>query len=222
MKKKKIFLSFIVGVFLALTLIFVLDKLGLPDIVHKQNLKGLIEEIDVMSFDCSDFNNSYVKIKGKTVEVTELKINKLSFKCMKENLKNKNILKISMSSGGQAITGDAFGDYIKKNNISVHVEYYCASACVDLLVYSNNSSICSQSIIGVHQSGIISDNFLSQLFYKHAFDLSSKRTISTYIENGVKSEHITKAIEETVFSDIYIIPANDLLKYNYIDKVIEC
>ena len=167
-------------------------------------------------FACEDFG--ILKLSDAVV-VTDSQLNEGIGRCVVDSLKNKNILIILNNGGGSLAESFIISSYVKEKKIDVYLMEECGSACINILVSSDNPRMCEKAILGIHQA--YTNNSINWLepYLKKA---SNEMALSHLIENGVNEKFIRKAFEETPSEKIKWIDANEALNNNFIIEEVDC
>lgn len=139
-----------------------------------------------------------------------------SYYCIKDGLKKIDHLIIDRNSGGLLHESFLISKAVQDNNISVHVNNTCYSACTNILFSSYLSTINSNARIGSHQSNIQQYKIFKPI---NSMIDSIKKQLLTNNNRNFNINFYQSIINSTPYEDIYIYQHSDLLKNGMINKI---
>ncbi len=163
--------------------------------------------------------------KSGVMRLKELSFESGSSHCLKNKLDGFRVLSVMVSPGGRMAEARDLAEYLKSNNIAFHVDYLCASACVELMASAPKSSACYFVVVGNHQGKIFrGENFLSKIGNLITYPVSwiLNRIDEKYQERaGVSPMGVTLRSQAGAESMSWI-PSDRLVELGYVDTLIEC
>lgn len=152
---------------------------------------------------------------NKGVVVDELPFTPANVACLKRELKNKEWLLVFVSPGGSSMSARHLVEYINNNNIRLHVEYMCVSACVEILSSVNNSSAGEALFLADHKGEIAFPPPFSFLFYPLdvVFNWVSDEML---IKAGIPSHEVERITRTTELTEV---PNNKLVSLGFVNKI---
>jgi len=171
---------------------------------------------DVYAYAASDScGDLRIAKHSKGISVESLTFTPSNVECLKKEMKGKEWLVISSSPGGSSMSARHFQKYLNDNNMKLHVEYACLSACVEFLSSVNSSSAGEFLYLANHREGLGVPIWAS-LFLTPIDNVFYWVSTEMLVNSGVPRDEVTRTTSTT---ELTKVPHEKLIPLGYVNKI---